>query len=94
MTEDTIDIELPAENTEEMNRECHMSIDFFQNASQTIGELRDLMRASGLSWEAIQTQIDRTQPQSSSVGRMLDSLDEYSTGIGNSLLDKQSNLRD
>ena len=92
MKEDTIDFELPAENPEETSRECHMSLELFQNARQTMGELRDWMRETGISWDCLKTQIERAQPLSSPVDKALDRMDDYSTGLGKTLHDKDSNI--
>ncbi|MDE5850336.1 MAG: hypothetical protein K2H38_09360 [Muribaculaceae bacterium] len=92
MKEDTIDFKLPAENPEETSRECHMSIELFQNARQTMGELRDLVRETGISWDFLSQQIERAQHPSSPVDKALDRMDDYSTGLGKTLHDKDSNI--
>lgn len=72
--------------------ECRMSVELFQNARQTMGELRDIMRMAGFSWDFIQHEIDLANHPNSPVGKALDSIDPYSTGIGNSLRDLPSNV--
>lgn len=92
MNENIIDIRLPAESPLESSRECHMSLEFFQNASRTMGELRDLMRETGISWDFIRHHIELAQHKSSPIVKALDSMDEYSTGLGKHLYDKDSNI--
>lgn len=92
MNEDTIDFRLPPENPEENSRECHMSLELFQNASQTMGEIRDWMRETGVSWDFICHHIERAQRMPSSIDKALDNMDEYTTGLGRSLRDKDSNV--
>ena len=93
MKEDTIDIELPAERSEGITRECHMSQELFQNARQTMGELRDFMRETGVSWEVLQQNIDRARRPATAVERAIDRMDDYTVGLGRSLHDKPSNIR-
>ena len=93
MKEKTIDLELPSGSPEDTERECHMSLELYQNARQTMGELRDVIRQTGMSWDFIQSQIERSQPTDTPVERILDRLDDYSTGLGKSLHDKKSNVR-
>ena len=92
MNENTINFELPAENPEDASRECHMSLELFQNASRTMGELRDFVRETGISWDFLRQQIDRARQKPSPIDKALDSMDEYSTGLGRSLHDKASNV--
>ena len=89
MNEDTIDIKLPAERPEEDMRNCRMSQQLFQNASQTMGELRDWMRETGISWDCLCHQIERAKHGSSTIDKVLD---DYSTGLGKTLSDKPSNV--
>lgn len=89
MNEDIIDIKLPAERPEEDMRDCHMSQELFQNASQTMGELRDWMRETGISWDCLHHHIERAQHVSSPIEK---ALDNYSTGLGKTLNDKPSNI--
>lgn len=93
MKEKTIELDLPSGSTEDIGRECHMSLELYQNARQTMGELRDFMRETGMSWEFIQSQIERSKTSVNTVERLLDRLDDYSTGLGKSLHDKNSNVR-
>lgn len=92
MNKDIIDIKLPAESPDEDIRECHMSQELFQNASRTMGELRDFMRETGVSWDVLQQNIERARPPHSAIEKALARMDDYSTGIGRSLYDKQSNI--
>ena len=92
MKKDTIDFELPAETPDDMPRDCHMSQELFQNASLTMGELRDFIRESGVSWDFISAQIEQSQHAPSPLQRALNRIDEYSTGIANSLENKPSNV--
>ena len=93
MKEKTIDLELPSGSPENTARECHMSLELYQNARQTMGELRDFMRETGMSWEFVRSQIERSQTAATPVDKILDRLDDYSTGLGKSLHDKESNVR-
>ena len=92
MNEDTIDFELPSATPEEAPRDCHMSIELFQNARMTMGELRDFMREAGISWDFIRQKIEEAQHAPSPLDRTLRHLDDYSTGIGKSLHDKERNV--
>lgn len=92
MKTDTIKFTLPPEGPTETPHECQMSIDLFQNARQTMGELRDFIRHSGLSWDFIQSQIDRSKPSPSPIHKALSRMDEYATGPGRSLHDLPSNV--
>ena len=89
MKEDTIDIELPAERSEGTPRGCQMSQELFQNASQTMGELRDWMRATGVSWDCLSHQMELARHTPSPLDK---ALDNYSTGLGKTLSDKPSNV--
>ncbi|MDE6291059.1 MAG: hypothetical protein K2M16_05965 [Muribaculaceae bacterium] len=93
MNQDTIDFKLPAESPEETSRECHMSQELFQNARQTMGELRDWMRATGVSWDFLREISMEATASASPLDKALRRMDEYSTGPGRSLHDKPSNIR-
>ena len=92
MRKDTIDMELPSEGPEELPRDCRMSLELYQNARQTMGELRDLLRSTGMSWDFIQTQIDAAQTPPSPIDKALGRMDDYSTGPGRSLEGKPRNV--
>ena len=92
MNEDTIDFKLPPDMPEDGARECHMSRELFQNARMTMGEIRDFLRESGVSWEFIRHQIDEAEHSLSPVEKAIRRLDDYSTGLGRSLDDKPSNI--
>ncbi len=85
-------VALPGSDSQEIPRECHMSADLYQNACQTMGELRDILRASGMSWEFIQHQIDLANHRVSAIDDVFLSFDEYSTGLGKNLRDLPSNV--
>lgn len=72
--------------------DCGMSIELFQNARQTMGELRDFMRATGISWDFIQHQIDLASHPKSSIDKAIQAMNPYSTGPGKSLRDLPSNV--
>ena len=88
----TVDLDLPAECPEAQERECRMSAELYQNARQTMGELRDMMRETGISWDYISRQIDEARQSTSAVGKAFRQTDEYSTGIGKNLYDKPRNI--
>ena len=90
--EDTISINLPGETLQGERRKCNMSIDLYQNACLTMGELRDLMRATGISWEFIQHEIDRANSRRTGIEKVMDSMDPYMTGPGRSLKDLPRNV--
>lgn len=69
-----------------------MSTELYQNARQTMGELRDFMRATGISWDFIQHQIDIANHPKSSIDKTIQKMDPYSTGPGKSLRDLPSNV--
>lgn len=92
MKQELIHITIPPTNPEEMPRDCRMSIDLYQNARQTMGELRDLMRCLGISWDFIQHEIDRANHPKSAIDKAMDAMDEYSTGPGKSLRNLPSNI--
>ncbi len=73
-------------------RKCYMSSDLFQNARQTMGELRDIMRELGISWRFIQYQIDLAMKPISPIEKAFQSIDDYTTGFGKSLKDLPSNV--
>ncbi len=83
---------LSPSSSDGMPRECSMSIDLFQNARQTMGELRDLLRAMGLSWDFIQHEIDIANTSVSPVDKTLHAFDDYTTGVGKSLHNLPSNI--
>ncbi len=82
---DLIKVSLPCEAHEHTPRECVMSVSLYENARQTVGELRDFLRFSGLSWDFFQQQIDLANRQKSPLEKALKSMDAYSTGIGKAL---------
>ena len=92
MKTDTIDFNLPPERPESLPRDCHMSQELFQNARQTMGELRDLIRESGVSWDFIRSQIEMASKHGSPIDKALARMDDYTTGTANSLHDKPSNI--
>ena len=92
MKDDIIDFPLPSDIPEGPPRECRMSLELYQNARQTMGEIRDFLRESGMSWDFIQSQIERSKTPGTPLGRALQRLDDYSTGPGRSLQDKESNV--
>ncbi len=88
----TLRIDLPSDNPSDNPRECRMSLDFYQNARLTMGELRDLVRAGVFSWEFLEYHIRKAQCPRSPLDKTLDKLDDYTTGLGKSLHDKPSNV--
>lgn len=92
MKESTVKIELPSENPEEMPRECHMSIDLYQNARMTMGELRDMVREGVFSWEFLEYVIGQSRRPLTPIDKALQKLDDYTTGIGKTLHDKPCNV--
>lgn len=90
--ENTVKFELPSGNSSGQTRECEMSLDFYQNARMTMGELRDMVRAGVFSWDFLEHHIREAQRPRSSIDKALDKLDDYSTGIGKTLHDKPSNV--
>ena len=73
-------------------KDGYMSIELFQNARQTMGELRDLMRTTGISWDFIQHQIDLAYHRQSPLNKAMQSIDPYTTGPGKSLQNLPSNI--
>lgn len=69
-----------------------MSEELLANARQTMGELRDLMRATGITWDFIEKEIERANRKRTGIERIMDSLDPYTTGPGRSLKDLPSNV--
>ncbi|MDE6650101.1 MAG: hypothetical protein K2K45_09255 [Muribaculaceae bacterium] len=92
MNRKLIKVPLSPENPEELPRECTMSVELFQNARMTMGELRDLMRQTGISWDFIQYQIDLANHPSSPLDKVFRTMDPYTTGPGRSLRDLPSNV--
>lgn len=92
MNYELINLSLPSATPMDAPRTCQMSTELFQNARQTMGELRDLLRYTGLSWDFIQHEIDRTKNPNSPIDRALTSMDPYTTGPGRSLRDLPSNI--
>lgn len=90
--ENIVKIELPSGNSSGQTRECEMSLDFYQNARMTMGELRDMVRAGVFSWDFLEHHIREGQRPRSPIDKALDKLDDYSTGIGKTLHDKPSNV--
>ena len=92
MNRNLIKLNLLHDESSEASRECHMSIDLYQNARTTMGELRDMMRETGISWNYIQQQIDRASHPLTGVEKALDSMDPYTTAPGNTLRDLPRNV--
>lgn len=92
MKENTVDMELTGEDGEDSNRECRMSVELYQNARQTMGELRDLMRETGMSWDFIEHQIGEANRKPSALDKALRQMDDYTTGAGKTLRDKPKNV--
>ncbi len=92
MKSELIRLSLSRDEDKEKLRECTMSIEFFQNARQTMGELRDLMGGLKISWDFIQSQIDLATCPKSPIDKALQSMDNYTTGPGKSLKDLPSNV--
>ena len=90
--ETSIRMNLLVENPLENPRECQMSLDFYQNARMTMGELRDMVRAGVFSWDFIEHHIREAQRPKDAVEKSLQKFDDYSTGIGKTLHDKPSNV--
>lgn len=90
--QNSVKIKLPSVNAEEQPRECRMSLDLYQNARMTMGELRDLVRAGVFSWEFLEYVIQDGQRPRSAVDRAMDKMDDYTMGIGKSLRGKRSNV--
>ena len=90
--DDIVDVWLPDDDTAENCRACHMSVELYQNARQTMGELRDMMRTEGISWDFLRYWIEEGQKEMTPIVKAINSMDEYSTGIGRSLHDKGSNV--
>ena len=87
-----VHVPLPAANCEDIGRECEMSIELYQNVRQTMGELRDIMRETGISWDFIQYQIEMASHSKSPLDRAIDTMDPYTTGPGRTLRDLPSNI--
>ena len=92
MNYELVNISLPSESPVEIPRDCQMSVELFQNARQTMGELRDIMRQTGISWDFIRHEIDRANHRSSPLDKALQSMDPYTTGPGKSLHNLPSNI--
>ncbi len=92
MKNELIHISLSQDSGYESQRECAMSVELFQNARQTMGELRDIMRELHISWDFIQYQIDLANHPKSTLDKIIQSMDDYSTGPGKSLKDLPSNV--
>lgn len=92
MNYELINLSLPSESTVEIPRDCKMSIELFQNARQTMGELRDMMRQTGISWDFLQHEIELANHRLSPVNKVLQSMDPYTTGLGKSLQGLSSNI--
>ncbi len=80
--DDTLHFLLPAEEPAGEERVCRMSPELFQNARQTMGELRDMMREQHFSWDFIKYQIEAAQSAPSPLDKALRQMDDYSIGIG------------
>lgn len=87
-----INVSLPSESPEERARDCQISGELFRNACQTMGELRDILRETGISWDFIRHEIDRANHRSSPLDKVSQSMDPYTTGPGKSLQGLPSNI--
>lgn len=92
MNYELVNISLPSESPIEIHRDCQMSVELFQNALRTMGELRDLLRETGISWEFIQREIELADHRLSSLDKAMQSMDPYTTGLGHTLRDLPSNI--
>ena len=92
MSCDLINISLRSESPEELPRDCHMSLDRYQNACLTMGELRDIMSQIDISWEFLQTKIDRASRPASPLDKVYRFMDPYSIGPGKSIRTLSSNV--
>ncbi|MDE6561552.1 MAG: hypothetical protein K2K75_09240 [Muribaculaceae bacterium] len=92
MNYELILLSLPSGSAIEPSRKCHISAELYQNARLTMGELRDLMRQTGISWDFIQHQIDLANHPQTPIDKALRHLDPYTTGLGHSLQDLPSNV--
>lgn len=75
-----------------MPRECRMSIDLYQNARMTMGELRDMVRERVFSWEFLEYVIRESRRPKGALEKTLGLMDDYTTGVGKTLHDKASNV--
>lgn len=92
MKDNTIHINLHASDDLNISRDCKMSVELFQNASLTMGELRDMMRETGVSWEFIQHLIDEANHKPSPVDKAFRKMEDYQTGPGQTLRNKPKNV--
>ncbi len=84
-SDDNVSVWLPPEEAAAEPRVCRMSVELYQNAQQTMGELRDMMREMKVSWDFLQQQIEAARHDASPVEKALRQMDSYSTGMGKSL---------
>ncbi|MDE6479160.1 MAG: hypothetical protein K2L45_02735 [Muribaculaceae bacterium] len=92
MKNELVKLSLPSENPEKISSDCQMSVELFQNARQTMGELHDIMRQTGISWDFIRHEIDLANRRLSPLDKALQSMDPYTTGPGKSLQGLPSNI--
>lgn len=92
MNSELIHLYLPSESIGETPRECHMSEELFRNARMTMGELRDFLSHTGISWDFILHQVELADRPLSPLDKALRSMDPYTTGPGKSLRDLPSNV--
>ena len=92
MNIELITLSLPSDSPEEMPRECRMSEELYRNARMTMGELRDFLRHTGISWDFILHQIELADRPRSALDKAMRSMDPYTTGPGKSLRDLPSNV--
>lgn len=85
MKREITECRMPGEKAGTRNANGKMSEELWQNARQTIGELRDLMRETGITWEFISREIERASHKPTGVERAMERMDPYSTGPGKSL---------
>lgn len=92
MKNELVSLSLRSYHQEDMSEKCIMSVELFQNARQTMGELRDLMHETGISWDFISHEIEYANHRLSPVNKVLQSMDPYTTGLGKSLQGLSSNI--
>ncbi len=92
MNFELLHLPLPDEHPDGLPRDCRMSVELYQNARSTMGELRDIMRQLGLSWNFIRYQIDKAEHRESPLEKALRSMDPYTIGPGRSLRELPSNV--
>ncbi|MDE6023524.1 MAG: hypothetical protein K2G13_08495 [Muribaculaceae bacterium] len=90
--EKSVRMNLLVENPQEKPRACQMSLEFYQNARMTMGELRDMVRAGIFSWDFLEHHIREAQRPKGVVENSLQKFDDYSIGLGKTLHDKPINV--